>query len=100
MRPTSKLTSGVATSPWIPLDYRQSPFNVGFGVVVSGTITYTVEHTFDDPFSGTPTAFPHASIAAQTASKDGNYSAPIRAIRVNNTAGTGSTTITILQGQR
>jgi hypothetical protein len=100
MRPTSLLTTGVATSAWIPVDYRQNPFNIGLAVVVGGTITYTVEHTFDDPFTGTPVAFPHSVLAAQTASKDGNYAFPVRAIRVNNTAGTGTTTITILQGQR
>lgn len=102
MRPQIFSKSGTGTSAWIPLDYKQSPFNVGFGVVVSGTITYDIEHTFDDVFdsSVTPTAFKHSTLVSQTANKDGNYTAPIRAIRVNNTAGTGSTTVTLLQGLR
>lgn len=102
MRPVVITKSGTGTSNWIPLDFKQSPFNIGFGVVVNGTVTYDVEHTFDDVYDPTvtPVAFDHSSIVAQTTNKDGNYAFPVRAIRLNNTAGTGATTITILQGQR
>ena len=102
MRPVVITKSGTGTSNWIPLDFKQSPFNVGFGVVVNGTITYTVEHTFDDVYdsSVTPVAFSHSSISAKSINADGNYAFPVRAIRLNNTTGTGGTTITILQGQR
>jgi hypothetical protein len=48
-----------------------SPFNVGFGVIVSGTVDYTVQHTFDDPAIGFTTWFPHSSVAAQAANADG-----------------------------
>ena len=101
MRPQVIQQTGTGSTAWIPLDYKQSPFNVGFGVVVTGTVTYDIEHTFEDVFSVTsPTAFKHATLVSQTANKDGNYAFPVRAIRVNNTAGTGSTTLTILQGIR
>ena len=102
MRPIAITKSGTGTTAWIPLDYKQSPFNVGLGVVVNGTVTYDIEHTFDEVFDPTvtPTAFKHSSLTAQTTNKDGNYAFPIRAIRINNTAGTGSTTLTILQGLR
>ena len=102
MRPQIFSLTGTGTSAWIPLDYKQSPFNVGFGIVVDGTITYDIEHTFDDVFDTTvtPTAFKHATLTAQTTNKDGSYIVPIRAIRINNTAGTGSTTVTLLQGLR
>jgi hypothetical protein len=102
MRPQVIKKSLTGTTAWIPLDYKQNPFNASFAVVVNGTITYDVEHTFDDVYdpSVTPVAFKHATIVAQTANKDGNYSSPVRAVRLNNTAGTGSTTMTILQGLR
>ncbi len=102
MRPQVISRTGTGTTEWIPLDYKQSPFNVGMGIVINGTITYTIEHTFDDVFDSTvtPTAFAHSVLAAQTTNKDGNYAFPIRAVRVNNTAGTGKTTLTILQGLR
>ena len=102
MRPQVFTQSNIGTTAWIPLDYKQSPFNVGFGVVVTGTVTYDIEHTFEDVFDSsiTPTAFKHATLVSQTANKDGNYAFPIRAVRVNVTAGTGSVTVTLLQGLR
>lgn len=102
MRPQVISITGTGTTAWIPLDYKQSPFNVSVAAVVNGTVTYDIEHTFDEIFDTTvtPTAFKHASITAQTANKDGNYAFPVRAIRVHNTAGTGTTTLTILQGLR
>lgn len=102
MRPAVVKKSGTGTSNWIPLDFKQSPFSVGLGCVVNGTITYDIEHTFDDVYDPTvtPVAFKHATLVAQTTNKDGNYAFPVRAIRINNTAGTGDTTLTILQGQR
>ena len=64
MRPQVISKTGTGTSAWIPMDYKQNPFNVGIGVVVSGTVTYTVQHTFDDIFDPnvTPTAFDHAIV--------------------------------------
>ena len=102
MRPQVISITGTGTTAWIPMDYKQSPFNVGLGAVVNGTITYDIEHTFDEVFDPTvtPTAFKHSTMAAKTTNFDGNYAFPIRAIRINNTAGTGSTTLTILQGLR
>ena len=102
MRPQVIKQTGTGSTAWIPLDYKQSPFNVGFGVVVTGTVTYDIEHTFEDVFDSsiTPTAFKHATLVSQTANKDGNYAFPIRAVRVNVTAGTGSVTVTLLQGLR
>jgi len=102
MRPQVISKTGTGTTAWIPVDYKQSPFNVSLGAVVSDTITYNIEHTFDDVFDTTvtPTAFIHSVLTAQTTNKDGNYAFPVRAIRINNTAGTGSTTLTILQGLR
>ena len=103
MRPQVITQSSAGTSAWIPVDYKQNPFNIGFGVVVSDTLTYDIEHTFDNILdaSVTPTAFKHSTVAAQTTSKDGNYAFPVRAVRINVTAFTsGSVTLTLLQGVR
>lgn len=104
MRPQVITQSSAGTTAWIPLDYKQSPFNVGFGVTIGGgTLTYSVEHTFDDVYDSTvtPVAFAHSTVAAQTTNKDGNYAFPVRAVRLNVTAWTsGTATFTILQGQR
>jgi hypothetical protein len=102
MRPTTVTTSGTSVSAPVVTDYLVSPFNIGFGVVVTGTVTYTVQHTFDDPFAVgfTPAAatwFNHEDLVSQTTSQDGNYAFPVRAIRVNQSAGAGSTSATFIQ---
>ena len=104
MRPQVITKSSAGTTAWIPLDYKQNPFNVGFGVTIgAGVLTYDVEHTFDDVFDSTvtPTAFKNSTVVAQTTNKDGNYAFPVRAVRLNITAYTsGSATLTLLQGLR
>jgi hypothetical protein len=104
MRPKKITVTGTGTSAWISVDYKQDPMNIGIGcVIVSGTATYSVEHTFDDVFDSTvsPVAFQNTGITAQTANKDGNYMFPVRAVRLNVTAGTSPVvSMTILQGLR
>lgn len=100
MRPQTVTVSGVGTSAWIPLNTKQTPFNVGFGCVINGTATYTVQHTFDNVLAGeTATSFDNSTVAAETTNMDGNYAFPVSAIRLNVTASTGSVTLTILQGK-
>ncbi len=71
-----------------------SPFNIGFGVVVSGTATYTIEHTFD----GTK-FFKHEVLKNKKNDQDGNYVLPIAGIRINQTAGAGTVTLTSHQAR-
>lgn len=98
MRRITETVSGVGTSPTLPMDYRSQVFNVGFGCEVTGTVTYSVQHTFDDIYNTAiiPVWFNHAFVVAQTANMDGNYAFPIAAMRLNVTSGTGSVTINIL----
>ena len=103
MRPQVVTQSAAGATSWIPINSRaDNSFGVGIGCVVAGgsTLTYKVEHTFDDIFdsSVTPTAFDHATIVGKTANSDGNYAYPVRAVRLNITAFTsGSVTMTLLQ---
>lgn len=99
MRPMIATKTGTGESAPLVLDHYRAPFNVGFAVVVSGTVTYTVQHTFDDVLNSsvTPTWFNHTAVAGQSASADGNYAFPVRAIRLSNTAGSGTTTLTAIQ---
>lgn len=103
MRPQTVSLTGTGPSAWIPVNTKQTPFNVSLAAVVDGTITYTIQHTLDnvlDPViaAGTITALDNTGLTGQTTTKDGNYAFPVAAIRINNTAGTGTTTLTILQG--
>lgn len=99
MRPVTISQTGAGSTQLIPLDRFQNPFNVGIGVVVDGTVNYTVQHTFDDVYdtSVTPTWFPHASLVTQTTSMDGNYAFGITATRLTVNSGAGSATMTIVQ---
>lgn len=104
MRPTYTTLTGVANGAVIPMNTYASPFNVGFGVSVTGTITYKVQHTFDDIYSSTfnastATWFEHPTTgsAGLSTATDGNYAFPVNAIRIITTAGTGSVTLKLIQ---
>lgn len=98
MKPVTVTLTAPGTSQWIKLDTYANPFNVGFGVAVSGTGTYDVEHTFDDvDATGSPVVFDHPDFIAQAANKDGNYAFPVRAVRLNASAVAGSVTLTLIQ---
>ena len=87
--------SGLASSPWYPVNRRSCDFGVSFGceLVGSSAMTYTVEHTFDDlqnPLA-VITTFDHDSVAAKSASDDGNYEYPPSGIRLIVTSFTSGT---------
>lgn len=50
MRTTSVTQSAAGFSPWVPLNTKQTPFNVSLATTVASgsTLTYSVQHTFDD----------------------------------------------------
>ena len=80
------------------MNLDSTPFNVGFGVVISGAPTYTVQHTFDNPWTTTsPVWFDHPTVAGETANADGNYAFPVAAIKVVITSGTGTAQLTVIQ---
>jgi len=91
--------TGVGSSAIIPMNLDSTPFNVGLGVVVTGTVTYTVQHTFDNPWTTTnPTWFDHPTVAAKVSvNADGNYAFPVAAIKVAVTAGAGTAQLTVIQ---
>lgn len=99
MRPITISKTGSGSSAPAAIDHYISPFNVGIGVVVSGTVNYTIQHTFDNVFDPavTPTWFSHPTLTSQSASADGNYAFPVRAVKVLVNSGTGTATATVLQ---
>lgn len=96
------------TSPVCPIDYYISPANIALSVVVTGTITYSVQYTFDDVFAAgyNPNAAganwtDHPTLGTQTTTKDSNISYPVRGIRIISPASpssSGIATLTIIQG--
>ena len=98
--PATGTQTGVGSSAVIPVDYMQAPVSISFGCVVTGTINYTVQHTFDDIYDAsiTPVWFDHPYVVAQTTSKDGNYAYAPRAIRIKINSGTGTIYTNLIQG--
>lgn len=101
MKAVVRSVTGVGSSTPAPMDTYISPFNVGVGIKVTGTVTYTVQHTFDDVFAAdfnaaTATWYNHPTLTG-SASLDGNYAFPVTAIRVINSAGSGTTQLTAIQ---
>lgn len=89
--------TGTGSSSSLVMNTNVSPFNVGFGVVVTGTVNYTVQHTFDDPAVGFMTWFSHPTIASQTANADGNYAFPVTGVKVLVNSGSGTATMNLVQ---
>lgn len=89
--------TGVGSSSAIVMNTNISPFNVGFGVVASGTVNYTVQHTFDDPAVGFTTWYSHPTVAGEVANADGNYAFPVTGIKVLVNSGSGSATLNLIQ---
>ena len=106
MRPVVITQTGVGTTVPVTLNYRQSNFKVSIAAVVSGTATYSIQHTFDDPADFATAAaynldadwFDHEFMEDLTATADGNYAFPVRATRLEVTVSTGSVKATWLQG--
>jgi hypothetical protein len=95
MRPVTVSTSGVSASSPIGVDYLADPVNIGIGCVVVGTVTYNVEHAFEQP---PVNWFVNANISGATSSSTTNYTFGVRYVRLNQTGGSGSVTMTLLQG--
>lgn len=89
----SQTGTGTSAEYDIPRGGQQASLGIGFGCVTSGTVEYTVQHTFD----GT-NWFDHESVAAASDDQDGNYAFPVKAIRLNVASGSGSVTMTALIG--
>ena len=103
MRPVVLSVTGVNNSGVYAVDNYISPSNMGLAVVVSGTITYKVQYTFDNvfaqgysPTAGTSTWFDHPTLTG-SASANSNIAYPVTGIRLTTTAGSGTATLTIIQ---
>lgn len=102
MRRTEIALASIASSAPIVVDRDRNPVNIAFGVDITGTVNYTVEHTFDDIFAvgfsaGAAKWFPHPTVAGATADADGTYAFPVMAIRITINSGAGSLRFMVLQ---
>ncbi len=96
----SYTTTGAKTP--VSMNYYQTPFNASvFVFIVSGTATFGVQFTpdpVDDP-SVTPRWYDDANMPTGTQASDAsNYMFPIRGVRINIAAITGTLEFKVLQG--
>jgi len=104
MRPmtatTSDASGGTKNSTALIFDYYGRP-EVSFQVVVTGSATWTVQQTLDNVLDSTvtPTWFSHPDVnmVTQTVSRQGNYAYIPTAVRLQQTAGSGSAVLTAVQ---
>lgn len=102
MRRIELTQTGAGATVVSPMNLNTSPFNIGFAVLVTGTVNYTVQHTFDDVYSqtfnpSTANWFSHPTIAGLAANADGNYAFPVTGIRLLVNSGGGTARLVLLQ---
>jgi len=104
MRPIVVTTSNASVSTQnsnpVVLDYYGRP-EVSLQVVVTGSATWTVQQTLDNVLDTTATItyfdHPDTNMVAQTVNRQGNYAYIPTAVRLQQTAGSGSARLTIVQ---
>lgn len=83
--------TGVGASDAIDI-LDTNDIKISYAVVVTGTVTYTVQHSIgDDAFVD------NTDNLNKTTTQDGNYIFPVQKVRVNVTAGTGTATLHVRQ---
>lgn len=98
-------TNGVGATPWLAMNYQYAPFVLSIAAIVTGTVNYTIQYTYDDPFMvvpGTtqgivPTAFSDPILAAATATGETTFNNPITGMRLLINSGSGSITLRAIQ---
>lgn len=113
-------TNGTGSTPWIVTNFLATVWELAVAVhIMSGSITYNVEHTFDDPNTKGPPpggaaqpgdwsmeaasnvpalAWQHPVMSGLTADAYGNYAeTPVFAIRLTITNGTGKAILQAIQ---
>ena len=87
-------TNGVGSTDWQSVDMMREPINIGFSVIVTGTVNYTIQITNQDVNSLAVGAYPTTSDLAQfttlTYSTSGGITTPIAYFRLQINSGTGS----------
>lgn len=105
-------TNGVASSPWKFTSIHFGPANMSFAVIVSGTVNYSIEYTYDNPnsnqntlggalgnYPAVPNVFLHPILQNLATSADSTINDPIFAWRLtlNSQTNPGFATATNIQ---
>lgn len=104
-------TDGVASSPWkLANSQHQAMTQIDFAAVISGTVNYDLEYTLNDiqapngmggalgNYPPTPKVWGLTGMTGKSADAEGSRTLPIMAWRVKINSGTGSVTVTAIEG--
>jgi len=100
MRPQVISQTGAGTSNPIVMDYIRNPFTVSLAVDVTGTVSFSIQHSYDNPELGVANMAWRSKTALTTqiaALEDSFTGTPIRAIRIVQASGSGTTKLTVIQ---
>lgn len=97
MRVQTVSKTGTGSSNPVVINTNVTPVNIGFAAVVSGTVNYSIQFSYDDPAIGFTTWFDDVSITSKTGNEDGSINFPISALKVLVNSGTGTVTLNVIQ---
>lgn len=102
MQLISTSVTGVGSSGVEAVSYFTNPFNVGLAAVLTGTATFTVEYSMQDPMEAGYSAasanwFAVTGLSAVSASTAAALTVPCRAVRVTIASGAGTVTLYVQQ---
>lgn len=98
MTPVNTSQTGVGRSSIIAADSMTNPFNIGIAIIVTGTATFNIETSMEDPVLTAPTVWSiPAGMSGLTASAVLSLTIPCHAISINVTAGTGTVALSTVQ---
>ena len=90
----------------VPIEMYGNPTNISINCVVTGTINYTVNETFDDPYNNSglypanqypPNWYAITALSAKTATAQGALSSTARALQLVINSGSGSLLFEVVQ---
>ena len=91
-QPSTLTVTGVGSSNVYMANYHCTPISIAFGTVVTGSPTYSIQHTYDGS-----TWYNKSDATNLGGNQDGFYAFPVRAIRITITSGTGTVVGTVIQ---
>ena len=89
--------TGTGSTDAVVINTNLTPVNIGFAVIVTGTVNYSVQYTYDDPGVGFTTLFYDATITSKTVNEDGSINFPITCLKTLENSGSGTVTMKVVQ---
>lgn len=95
--------TGAGRSRALAVDDFQTPFNLGIGAKISsGSATFNIEYSFDDPTADGYTVagatwYVATGFSGVSAATGGSLTIPCKAICINVTSGTGTVVASVVQ---